>query len=115
MMHQIGSYPYLTNGISTLNQLENVFMDKWGEKKDNRYLLVALSSTKKNENETMEEFNKRFSQIVQKLNQNIKPLEQTILIYYLDSFDGEMDFHLRQQDPQNLATTQQVAIKVEKT
>jgi len=41
-------------------------------------------------------------QIFQKMNQNIKPLAQTILIYYLDSYDGEMNFHLRQQYPQKL-------------
>jgi hypothetical protein len=48
-------------------------MEKWSEKKDNRYLLDSLSSTKRNENETIEEFNKMFTQIFQKINENIKP------------------------------------------
>jgi len=32
-------------------------MEKQGEKMDNKYSLVARSTTKKNEDETMEEFN----------------------------------------------------------
>jgi len=43
--------------------LQNAFLEKWGERKENRYLLVALSSSKGNQTETIEEFNKWFDQI----------------------------------------------------
>jgi hypothetical protein len=69
---------------------------------------------KENENETIEEFNKRFNQITQKLHQDIKPPKATILIYYLDSFDGELGFQIREKDPQNLRVAQELAIKIEK-
>jgi hypothetical protein len=72
-------------------------MEKWGEKKDNRYLLVTLSDTKRNESETIKEFNKIFNQIVETIHADIKPLEAYILIYYVDAFEGELDFHLRQK------------------
>ena len=46
--------------------LQNAFLDKCVERKDNRYLLDSLSSSKGNQTETIEEFNKWFNRIVQK-------------------------------------------------
>jgi hypothetical protein len=42
-----------TNSISTFPQLQDIFLGKWGEKKDNIYLLATLNLTKRNENETI--------------------------------------------------------------
>jgi len=67
-------------------------MEKLGEKY-NAYLLDTLISSKVNENETIEELNKIFIQIVQNLNQKIKPLEQEVCIYHLDAFYRELGFH----------------------
>jgi hypothetical protein len=66
-------------------------------------MLSALTIVKRNENETIEEFN----EIVQILYIDIKLLEAAILIYYLDAFDGELNFQLRQRDPQKLKFTQE--------
>jgi hypothetical protein len=85
------------NSISTKAQLENAFMEKWGERRDNKHLLVALSSEKRNENEIVEEFDKMFSQIVQRLHENDKPPEAIVFIYYIDAFDGEIDFQIRDE------------------
>jgi hypothetical protein len=48
---------FLDNSISTKDQLEDTFVERWEEKKDSRHLLASLSGAKKNENETVEEFN----------------------------------------------------------
>jgi hypothetical protein len=42
-----------TDGISKFEQMENLFLEKWGVKRDNRYLLSTLSTTKRNGNKTM--------------------------------------------------------------
>jgi hypothetical protein len=70
--------------------------------KYNRYLLDTLISPKRNENETIEELNKIFIEIVQNLNQKIKPLEKAVCIYHFDAFYGELVFHFRKKYPQNL-------------
>jgi hypothetical protein len=80
------------NSFNAWAPLENAFLEKWGERRDNKYLLDALSSAKRNENETIEEFNKKFNQIMQRLHTDIKPPGASILIYYLHSFDGELGF-----------------------
>jgi hypothetical protein len=60
--------------FSTLAEITKAFNERWGDKKEDRHLLAALNSSQKKENETMEEFNKRFNDLVKSLPQTIKPL-----------------------------------------
>jgi hypothetical protein len=80
-------------------------MEKLGEKY-NAYLLDTLISSKVNENETTEELNKIFIQILQNLNQKIKPLEKAVCLYHFNVFYGELGFHSRKKDPQNISIAQ---------
>jgi hypothetical protein len=52
--------------------------------------------------------------IFPRLYQNIKPLEPTILVYYLVTFEGELDFHLRKQDLSNLGSAKKATINIER-
>ena len=52
------------NSYKTLNEFLEDFMNKWGEKKEPRHQLAALHNIKKMENETMEEFNKKFKNLI---------------------------------------------------
>ena len=52
------------NSYKTLNEFLEGFKKKWGEKKEPRHPLVALHNIKKMENETMEEFNKKFKNLI---------------------------------------------------
>jgi len=81
------------------------FMEKLGEKY-NTYLLDTLISSNINENETIEDLNKIFIQIFQNLNQKIKPLEKEVCIYHFDAYYGELGFHSRKKDPQNISVAQ---------
>jgi hypothetical protein len=47
----------------------------------------------------MEDINKRFNKNVYKIYDDIEPLNVSILIYYFDAFDGELNFPLREKDP----------------
>jgi hypothetical protein len=58
------------------------------------------------ENETTEELNKIFIQILQNLNQKIKPLEKAVCLYHFNVFYGELGFHSRKKDPQNISIAQ---------
>jgi hypothetical protein len=64
----------------------------------------------KNENETMEEFNKKFNDLVTSLPTNIKPPDNAILIYYIEAFGGEM----RYKETTNLKVAQEMATKIRK-
>jgi hypothetical protein len=53
--------------FSTLDEILVEFRNRWGDKKENRFQLVALTSSHKNENETVEEFNTKFDNLVKNL------------------------------------------------
>jgi hypothetical protein len=47
------------------------------------------------------------------LHRDIKPSDAAILIYYIEAFEGEMRYALRDKYPQTLEATQNIAIRVE--
>ena len=72
------------NKIKTTKELIDSFTEIWGERKEHSNLLANLNSIMKNENETMEEFNKRFNELINSLHRDMKPLDASILIYYIE-------------------------------
>ena len=72
------------DSYKTLSEFLEVFMKKWGEKKEPRHLLAALHNIKKMENETMDEFNTKFRRVVADLPNEIKPKDASILISYIE-------------------------------
>jgi hypothetical protein len=77
-------------------------------------LLAALSTSQKKEDETMDEFNKRFNDLVKSLPTTIKPPDASILIHYMDAFEGKIRYQLRDKDPQTLKDAQTFAVRINK-
>ena len=98
--------------FSNLRGILDAFNERYGDKKEYRHLLAALHASQKMENETMEEFNKRFNDLFKSLDGRIKPPEHAILIHYMDSFDGEIRYELRDKEPSSLKKAQKFAIKI---
>ena len=61
----------------------------------------------------MEEFNKKFDDLVNSLHTDIKPPAASIFIYYIEAFGGRLRYQLRDKDPTNLKA-QEVAIKIDR-
>jgi hypothetical protein len=102
------------NKFSTLAEIQKAFNERWGDQKEDSHLLAALSTSQKKENETMEEFNKKFSDLVKSLSQTIKPLDTSILIHYMEAFEGEIRYQLRDKEPTTLKDAQKYAIRIDK-
>ena len=85
--------------FSTLDEILDEFRKRWGDQKEHRFQLNALTTIKKKENETMLEFNTKFNNLVKGLHRDIKPSNAAILIYYIEAFEGEMRYALRDKDP----------------
>jgi len=69
---------------------------------------------KKNENETMEEFNKRFNELVKSMPTTVKPPDEFLLCSYLDSFGVDTAYELRRKEPTTLGVAQTEALKMER-
>jgi hypothetical protein len=62
----------------------------------------------------MDEFNKKFSDLVKSLPTTIKPPNASISIQYMEAFEGEIRYQLRDKDPQTLKDAQNFAIRIDK-
>ena len=49
------------NSFATLEAFKTAFTNRFGEKKEPRHQLASLTNIKKKKNETMDEFNQRFT------------------------------------------------------
>jgi hypothetical protein len=100
--------------FSTLDSILDEFRKRWGDQKEHRFQLVALTTSHKKENETVGEFNTKFNSLVKSLHADILPSDTAILIYYIEAFEGEMRYALRDKDPQTLGAAQATAMKIER-
>ena len=66
------------------------------------------------ENETIDEFNTKFRHVVVDLPREIKPRDASILISYIKAFTGDLRYQLRDKEPTDLKTAQELAEKIEK-
>jgi hypothetical protein len=107
----VGQYD---NKFNTLNELVNAFIERWGDKKEHRHLLEKLHTIKKKENETMEDFNKKFDDLINSLHTEIKPPTTSILIYYIEAFGSELRYQIKDKDPTNLKLAQEATIKIDR-
>ena len=60
----------------------------------------------------MEEFNKKFNDLVKSVDKKVRPSGDAILIHYMESFDGEIRYQLRDKEPTDLKDAQKKAIKI---
>ena len=101
------------DSYKNLSEFQDGFKKKWGEKKEPRHLLAALYSIKKMENEIMDEFNTKFRRVVADLPRDIKPKDASILISYIEAFTDDSRYQLRDKEPADLKTAQELAEKIE--
>ena len=52
--------------------------------------------------------------MVKSLDKKVRPLDDAILIHYMESFDGEIRYQLRDKEPTDLKDAQKKAIKIER-
>jgi hypothetical protein len=95
--------------------LTHAFSERWVDRHENCYWLDALDSIKKEENETMKEFNKRFNDLIHDLPDDIRPPNDAILIYYMGAFSGETYYQLRDKKPSSLRRLKPKPIKLSQT
>ena len=62
----------------------------------------------------MEEFNKKFRDLVSNLHKYIEPNDVVILIYYIEAFIGDLMYQLWDKEPASLKLAQDLDKKIEK-
>jgi len=102
------------HNIDSFNSLLNALREKFGDKKEDRFLAKSTSVIKKKENETREEFNRRFNGMLKELSTYYKPIEKMLLEYYLDAFNPNSSYELRRSNPSDYKVCQITVEELEK-
>jgi hypothetical protein len=88
-------------------------MRQWGEKRDSLYYLNEFGSLKKKSNEIVDDFNRRFNKIYNKILANINPSQPTTKVTYVGAFDVDFSMTLRERRSQTLLVMQEDEIDIE--
>ena len=96
------------NSFATIATFKAAFLRKFGSKKEPRHLVAALTSIKKSDTETMDEFNDRFTELT-----NSIPAA-SILDFYIEALSGKIQYQIRDKEPTTLLEAQGLAIKIDK-
>jgi hypothetical protein len=77
------------------------------------YYLNEFGSLKKRANEIVDDFNRRFNKIYNKIPKDIKPSQPTIKVIYVGAFDVDFSMVLRERRSPNFLVMQEDAIDIE--
>jgi hypothetical protein len=99
--------------IVGIEDIDDVFLRQWGDKKDFMYYITEFGSLKIKEGESVSDFSKRFNKMYNKIPVEIKPTEASAKITYASYFDLDFCLLLRERRATPLAHMQDEALEVD--
>lgn len=103
-----------SNSFDSLRSLLDAFRDKYGDKREGKYLVKEFITIKKRKNETVEEFNQIFNKLLRDMTQDYEPPDKTILEQYLEAYLVDTQYEIRRVNPNTLAISQSTVEELEK-
>jgi hypothetical protein len=88
--------------ISSWEELKDVFLKFWGRKKSLDLQLIEFYALKKQSNETISIFSRRFSSIYYNLSKEIQPTEVVAMLHYATTLHPDLSFLLMERRPKSL-------------
>jgi len=101
------------NTIPSWEEMECLFIQKWGEKRNHGYSLTKFNAIKKKSDETVVEFVKRFNKLYNSFPVEIKPLPAGAKITFAGDFESNFGFTLREIRSPTLDQIQTNALEIE--
>jgi hypothetical protein len=101
------------NSITGIEQLDEVFLKHWGERRDLLYYISEFGNLKREDGESVSDFIKRFNKMFGKIPAEIKPSDASAKITFSAAFDSEFCLILRERRSATLALMQDAALEVE--
>ena len=98
------------NSFATLADFKAAILGKFGNRKEPRHLVAALTSIKKSDTETMDEFNDRFTELSNSIPATYAPPLASTLDYYIEALSGKIQYQIRNKEPTTLLQAQNLAI-----
>jgi hypothetical protein len=100
--------------ITSMDQLEEVFLKKWGMKlEDIQTLLKRLQYTKQVENETVWNFRNRFESLLYHLPRDHYPEDKDLMYLFTNALLVHLGFLLSKKNPKTLHEAGNMALQIE--
>ena len=110
---RIGFRELAINSIANPEALYQSFLNRWEKKKDPLHILTEYDNLKRGPQETVQYYCARFNNVYNAIPQNLRPPLDLALIKFLDGFDFDMAYQLRERAPATLADMQNIVVSVE--
>jgi len=101
------------NSIADPKALYQTFINRWEKKKDPLHILSEYDTIKRGPQEAVLDYCARFNNVYNSIPQNLRPPPDLALIKFLDGFDSDMAYQLRERAPQTLEDMPNIAVSVE--
>jgi len=101
-----------TNHIVDLENFRILLIDRWGKKKNPLQILSEYENIRRGPNETIQDYCTRFNNIYNTIPVNLRPPLDLALIKFLNGFETDMAYQLRERNPQTFEEMQSVAVSV---
>jgi hypothetical protein len=99
--------------VLDLTAFQRNFLDRWEVKKNPLQILSEYKNIRRNQGETVQDYCTRFNNLYNAIPVEIKPPQGLALIKFLDGFDADMSYQLRERNSTTLEDMQKSAISVE--
>jgi len=99
--------------ITNIEALDDVFLKQWGDKKYLLYYHTKFGNLKRENGESLLDFNKRFNHMYSKIPAEVKPTPTSAKLTYANAFDSDFCLLLRERRCDSLAEMQDAALEVE--
>ena len=99
--------------IIDIEALGDAFLKQWGDKKDLLYYHTEFGNLKRENEESIHDFSKRFNQMYSKIPTKVKPTPTSAKLTYANAFDSDFYLLLRERRCATLADMQDAALEVE--
>jgi hypothetical protein len=96
-----------------MGRSRDCFSKKWGDEKDKALLFSQFDKIQKHEQELTREFNARFDALVEEFPHYMKPLEVLTLARYLNAFQEQFRFLLKDKCPKTFLEAQGFVSQIE--
>ena len=90
------------HSINDLQYSHQTFINKWQVRKNPLQILSDYNNLKRNTRESVQDFCTRFNSVYNALPPDLKPPQGSALAKFLEGFDPEMAYELREKDPLTL-------------
>ena len=103
----------LSESVAGIEALDDIFLKRWGERRDHLYYITEFSNLKRENGEYVSNFTKRFNNMYSKIPTEINPTDTSANITYANSFDFYLFLPLRERRFASLSLMQDATLEVE--